>query len=65
MISKADKGNSIIIIYIDDYKSKIMDFITNNNFTVADNDITKKIQYDLRHTINECQQLICKDDRWR
>jgi len=65
MISKADKGNSIIITHIDYYKSKIMDFITNNNFIVADNDITKKLQYDLRHTINECQQLICKGARWR
>ena len=67
MISKADKGNSIIhvIIYIDEYKSKILDFITNNNFTIADNDIPRKLQHDLKLAINECQKRIRKDNSWR
>jgi hypothetical protein len=42
-----------------------MDFIYNNNFTITKNDITKKFQRDLRNSINECQQIIHKDDRWR
>ena len=42
-----------------------MNFISNNNFTVANNGITKKLQQDLRNTINECQQIIHKDNRWK
>jgi len=38
-----------------------LDFINNNNFTTADNDI----QHDLSLAINECQQIIHKDNRWR
>jgi len=33
MISKADKGNSIIITYQDEYHRKVMRFTSNNNFT--------------------------------
>jgi hypothetical protein len=60
MVSKVDEGNSIIITYQDEYNSKVMDFVSNNNFTVANNDITKKLQRDLTNTINECQQLLIK-----
>lgn len=44
MISKADKGNSIVILYQDKYNQKMEEFISNNNFTVASSDITKKLQ---------------------
>jgi hypothetical protein len=43
MITKADKGNSTIIIYGIDYNTKIKDFITNNNFTQLTNDATNKL----------------------
>lgn len=55
MISKADKSNSIIITYQDEYHKKVMNFISNNNFTVVTNVLTKKFQRDLRNNINECQ----------
>lgn len=42
-----------------------MDLISNNNFTITKNDITKKFQRDLRNSINECQQIIPKEDRWK
>jgi len=41
-ISKADKGNSLIIIYEDKYHEKIMNFISNNNFTTTAGNLTKK-----------------------
>jgi len=44
MISKADKCNSIIILYLEEYKEKINKFISNNSFTIANGDITKKIR---------------------
>ena len=37
-VTKADKGNSIVILYQDDYNTKVEDFISNNNFTIANNE---------------------------
>jgi hypothetical protein len=65
MISKADTGNSIIVLYQEDYKEKINKFISNNNFTIANRDVTKELQRDIRNTVNECQQIIHKSDRWK
>ena len=64
-ISKAHKGNSIIILYQDDYKEKVNKFISNKNFTIANSDITKKLQQDIRIRVNECQQLIHKNGGWK
>lgn len=63
IISKADKGNSIIIIYQEEYKEKINKFISNNSFTIANGDFTKKLQKDIGNTIYECQQVRHKSDR--
>jgi len=32
MALKADKGNSIVIIYVDNYHNKVQNFIASNNF---------------------------------
>ena len=56
-VTKADKGNSIVILYQDDYNKKVEDFISNNNFTITNNDITKHLQREIRSTINECQSV--------
>jgi hypothetical protein len=65
MISKVDKGNSIIITYQDDYTNKVMHFIFNNNFTNGNIDLIKKFQKDIRSNINQCQLIIPKDKRWK
>jgi len=65
MIYKADEGNSTIITYQDEYHRKVMNFISNNNFTIVKNDLTKKFQRDLRSNINVCQLIIQKDERWK
>jgi len=65
MITKADKGNSIIIIYTDDYNKKANAFIANNSFQKTSNDITRKLQRDIRNTINDCQNIIPKEERWK
>jgi hypothetical protein len=65
VISKADKGNSIIIIiYKADYINRIMHFISNNNFTNDKTDLIKKFQKDIRSSINQCQLIIPKDERY-
>ena len=49
IISKADKGNSTVVLYLDDHNSKINEFISSNNFTTANADITKSLQKELRN----------------
>jgi len=65
MNTKADKGNSIIVIYIEEYNKKVNTFIANNSFHKTNNDITKRLQQDIRNTINECQNIIPKEERWK
>jgi len=66
MISQADKGTSIVILYQDTCKQKVEEFISNNNFTVANSDNTKKkLQNITRSTVNKCQKLIHKNNRWK
>jgi hypothetical protein len=63
MITKADKGNTIIIIYQQDYNSKIQTFINNNSFSILCNDPMKKFQCDLRKDINLCTTVIPQNMR--
>jgi hypothetical protein len=65
IISQADKGNSIVITYQDDYHKKIFDFISNNNFTTVKSDLTRTFQRELRNKINECQIIIHKEQVWK
>jgi len=64
MITKADKANTIVVLYIGDYNSKDNTFISNNNFTQTAHDVTKKLR-DVRITVNECQHIIEKEGRWK
>ena len=59
-ISKADKGNSIIVSYQGKYRTKIFDFISDNNFTTVKSELTKTFQRELRKNINEYQLLDTK-----
>jgi hypothetical protein len=65
LISKADKGNSTVIVYQNEYHRKFNNFISNNNFRSANNDTTQKFQKDLRNSKNNCQLIIHKDERWK
>jgi hypothetical protein len=60
---KADKGNSIVIEYADKYNSKILHFITNNDFQITEKDPTKQFQNKVRTVIRESQSFICKEKR--
>ena len=65
MITKADKGNTIIVIYSNDYNKKVNNFIAENNFNLITNDITDKLQKEIRNAIRESTNLIPKDKRWQ
>jgi hypothetical protein len=64
MVTKADKGNTMITYKID-HNRKINNFINNNNFIQDANNVTNRLQRDIRNTINECHYLIPKEDRWK
>ena len=65
IISKSDKGNSIVIISKESYHNKTQNFVHNNKFTSIEKDNTNKYQKDLRNTINGCPYLIHKDKKWK
>jgi hypothetical protein len=41
VVTKADKGNSLIILPEADYNNKVHNFIANNNFKLVPHDKTK------------------------
>ena len=65
MITRADKGNSIVILPTQQYETKIQNFIHNNNFHTATTDPTNTFQNQIRQTIKESTSLIPKDSRWK
>jgi len=64
MIAKADKDITVVVLYIDDCNSKFNTFIANNKLTQAAHDSTKILR-DIRITVNECQHVIQKEERWK
>jgi hypothetical protein len=67
IITKADKGNSIVILYQNDYYTNVTDFLENNNFEIETTDPTNKVQKEIRNTssINLCQLIIPKHTKWK
>jgi hypothetical protein len=64
VITKADKGNTLVIIHKDEYHNKIQEFINNNNFNKLPSDITNKVQKNIRTNINNCNLIIGKNNSW-
>jgi hypothetical protein len=55
-VTEADKGSSMIIIYENEYNSKVHDFINSNNFQQASHDLTKKLQRKIRAAVNDLKR---------
>jgi pyruvate carboxylase len=58
IITKVDKGSSIVIIYAHDHHTKIMQFISDNKYDTLPHDPTNKFQRTLRATVNNSETLI-------
>jgi hypothetical protein len=65
MITTADKGNSLVILPIQTYESKIQEFLSGNNFQTTTTDPTKAFQAQIRRTINASKTLIPRDIKWK
>jgi len=60
MITRADRGNSPVILPKIQYESKISDFIRTNKFLVTARDPTNTFQSKVRKVINSSKTLIPK-----
>jgi hypothetical protein len=65
MITRADKGNSLVIIPTALYESKIDDFIRGNSFRISKTNPTKSFQSQDRKVINNNKTLIPADSKWK
>jgi hypothetical protein len=65
LITKADKGSSLIIVYRNDYEQKVLDFIANSGAEKVNTNITTKFQKDHRSTINSYKSLIDTEKKGR
>jgi len=65
LITKADKGSSLTIVYQNDYEQKVLDFIANSGAEIVNSNITTKFQKYLRSTINSCKSLIDTEKKGR
>jgi hypothetical protein len=64
-ITKADKGNSIVIIYNTDYINKINNFLEENYFSNIPNDPTEKFQKSIIQRVHNCNLVIKKSESWK
>jgi ATP-dependent Lon protease len=58
IITKADKSNSIVVLYSKDYHNKVQNFIDNNNFTILKKDPTNSFQNKVKTTIKLCHSIL-------
>lgn len=62
-ITKADKGNTLVVMDNDVYTTKVNDFISNNNIRVLNSDPTDIYVKSLNNKINKCVNLFNKHTR--
>jgi hypothetical protein len=65
MVTRADKGNSLVIIYQTDYNDKVQSFLHNNSFSVLPRDPTTKFQNNIRKTISASKTAVPQDTKWK
>jgi hypothetical protein len=65
IITRADKGNSLVILPSQQYESKVHNFLQTNRFQATTTDPTKTYQNLIGKTISDSKTLIPQDSRWR
>jgi hypothetical protein len=65
MITRANKGNSIVILPTHHYENKIEKFLSDNNFHTVTADPTNTFRTQVRNTVNQSETLIPKDSKWK
>ena len=57
VITQADKGRTLVMIYKEDYHNKVHTFLTNNNFQTIPKNPTNKYQKQITQTIKQCNVI--------
>jgi hypothetical protein len=65
LVTKADKGQSIIIIKRAEYNDKVQEFLSNNNFQTTHKNPTNTFQRETKKTINSCPTIIPANTKWK
>jgi len=65
LVTKADKGSSITIVYQNEYEQRVLDFISKSGAEEVNGNITTKFQKDLRSTTNNCKLVIDTENKGR
>lgn len=58
IISRADKGNIVVLLYENDYNREINDFIENNQIVKKEGDRTINYKSTINKAINKCTVLL-------
>jgi len=61
MITQADKGRTLVIIYREDYHNKLHTFLTNNNFQTIPKNPTNIYHKQITQTIIQCNLIFHKE----
>jgi hypothetical protein len=65
MVTRADKGNSMVILPTHQYEAKLQDFLCNKDFHTITTDPTPSFQTQIRAAIRHSPTLIPKEQRWK
>jgi len=65
MITRADKGKSLVILPTAHYENKIEQFIQSNNFLTSKTNPTEFFQTQVRKVINNSKALIPSEEKWK
>lgn len=65
MVTKADKGNTVVVMSNDVYVQKVEQFINDNDINRLDNDPTTKFAKEINNTINTCNALFKRNGQRR
>jgi hypothetical protein len=65
ILTKADKGNTVIVVQKDVYHNKINDFISQHKFTKVRNNYTNIQQKAIKIVINACKLTIGRHEKWK
>jgi len=65
MIAHTNKGNSLMILPIKQYDSKITVFLRANNFQTTERDPTKTFQFQVRRVVTDSKTLIPQEIKWK
>jgi hypothetical protein len=65
VITKADKGKTLVILTQEEYKRKINNFIQDNQYTPINNNPTQQYHKIIKHTLEQCSSIKQEENVWK